>query len=437
MEIKIVVITSEYLHPFVTDTFGQIILEGVAFEVVKYQNFQHIARLYAEHEDVADGFMVSGNTAQAAIEKAYPSHKKPIVAFQADSACLYRLLLERFLEDRALDPDRVIFDFLLAFSEDATVEYFLYRTHMPEIAAKVAAWFEGISIDDIAVVEARMAQKILALWQAGKMDLVICQYSSNIPFLEAHGIPYSYPYPEKEQLAALADSLVSQVELRRMRENLPAVVSVRFAGPEGTQTQRTALKEALRSIKRELVLDFLVQENESGCYLFTSVKVIHFLTADLRICHLNNTLQEKHGLAVAVGYGIGKTIADAIVNSDDALKESLLGKGSFVVDEDHRLMGPLNTEEYLEVQKQLSETVYTAAERCKLSTLTIQKLISIRKLTGSSKLTTQDLAERMGVTVRNANRILSSLEKGGAASVAYTQSPTSKGRPVKVYELRL
>ena len=50
-------------------------------------------------------------------------------------------------------------------------------------------------------------------------------------------------------------------------------------------------------------------------------------------------------------------------------------------------------------------------------------------------MTSQDLSEHLGVTLRNANRILNQLEKEGAATMVYSHSSTSKGRPVKVYEL--
>ena len=75
------------------------------------------------------------------------------------------------------------------------------------------------------------------------------------------------------------------------------------------------------------------------------------------------------------------------------------------------------------------------AKKCKLSTITIQKLMTYQKLTGDNKVTTQELSSRFGVTIRNANRILQNLQKGGCASVVYTRTSNSKGRPTKVYEL--
>jgi predicted ArsR family transcriptional regulator len=57
------------------------------------------------------------------------------------------------------------------------------------------------------------------------------------------------------------------------------------------------------------------------------------------------------------------------------------------------------------------------------------------KTTGTDKITTQELAQRFDITIRNANRILTNLCNGGVATLVYTQTTHSRGRPVKVYEL--
>ena len=97
----------------------------------------------------------------------------------------------------------------------------------------------------------------------------------------------------------------------------------------------------------------------------------------------------------------------------------------------------MDTEKALVVEYQSVQGVGVIAKRCGLATLTVQKVAAIMKLAGSSKVTSQELANRFGVTVRNANRILSRLVEGGYARVAYFQATNSKGRPVKVYELTL
>nr|WP_276514570.1 winged helix-turn-helix transcriptional regulator [[Clostridium] scindens] len=62
-------------------------------------------------------------------------------------------------------------------------------------------------------------------------------------------------------------------------------------------------------------------------------------------------------------------------------------------------------------------------------------MITITKMNGNTRLTTQELAERLGVSIRNANRILKNLKTGGIATLVYKQSSISKGRPINIYEL--
>ena len=84
------------------------------------------------------------------------------------------------------------------------------------------------------------------------------------------------------------------------------------------------------------------------------------------------------------------------------------------MNETNQLIGPLGSSQFPSFPQNLPDNIFKIAENCKLSTLTIQKLISIIKMTGSYELTTNELADHMGVTVRNANRILRNLENGGA-----------------------
>lgn len=115
MKTKIIIITSKFLYNFVKETLNKI-NSDCRFEVIAYENFHHITEIFKEYKDEADGFMTSGVTAMAAIEKAFPDNIKPIISFEADEISLYRMLLEYFVEKKNLDTKRVIFDFLLLYT---------------------------------------------------------------------------------------------------------------------------------------------------------------------------------------------------------------------------------------------------------------------------------------------------------------------------------
>lgn len=193
--------------------------------------------------------------------------------------------------------------------------------------------------------------------------------------------------------------------------------------------------DALVNIKNDFALDVIFKEEHENIHMFTSASIVDLLTSDQTQCHLSQILRKNYHMSVSIGYGIGRNIAAAKLHASAALKQSQLSGSSFIIDKDQKVIGPLNTDCCLEINGQISPEISKIAKQCKLSTLTIQKLITITKMNGNTRLTTQELAERLGVSIRNANRILKNLKTGGIATLVYTQSSISKGRPINIYEL--
>lgn len=432
MQTKIIIIASEFIHKYVEKLIEKIQVD-CDIKIIKYKNFDHLVEIYKEYEDIADGFMISGQTALSAIEKEINHRKKPIVPFQANITDFYRLLVDLFINKQGLNPQRVILDFLIPTREDSSVAHMVSDFEFSGINAEITNWTNA-SIN-FSSIEETIVHKATELWEKKAIDLVICAYGSVIPLLEAKGIPCCYNYPSKELLLEQIQQLLSQIELEHMYDNLPAVISITDLNSSKDMESREKFKAALLDVKKNLLLDVITQEEFDRYYLFTSAKVISIITENMTTCCFRTELKDKYNISAAVGYGIGFDITIAKSNSEDALKESLFSGSSYIVDEYSHLLGPLDSGKYLEVPQDVSEQISQIAESCKLSTLTIQKIMSITKLTGSSQITTQTLATHMDVTIRNAQRILTNLEKGGAATLAYTHSTNSKGRPVKVYEL--
>ena len=68
-----------------------------------------------------------------------------------------------------------------------------------------------------------------------------------------------------------------------------------------------------------------------------------------------------------------------------------------------------------------------------LSPLTLKKVFAAMDAAPKKEITAQELAFRLGVTKRSANRMLAALEKEGTLQVAYKKRMTSRGRPESVF----
>ena len=143
----------------------------------------------------------------------------------------------------------------------------------------------------------------------------------------------------------------------------------------------------------------------------------------------------KLDFEVSIGYGIGLNLDMAIKNSHTARREALLSGDSFIFTENGNLIGPLNSKACMVIENHAIYDIGKIAKNSNLSAVTIKRIISIIKVTNSNMVTTQDLSSHLKSTVRNANRILKNLEKGGYAKITCTQTSNVKGRPTKVYEL--
>lgn len=432
---KVVVIISHYLYRLTQEALSRLQLDCDVI-LVTYDNFEQIAQVYDRYAEEADGFLVSGQIAAAAIQMAPHRMLKPILPFQADTAALYKELLLLFLERRDQDTTRVALDFLLPVSGGYTARDFLARPEIESVSADIWSWIRRTGLREIDGVESSIINTLVSLWEQDEIDMVICQYSSIIPALEAHGIPYRFPFLSDYQLGELFRSLEAKIELEKLRANLPALINIapRHAS-QMTDERRQALEKWIRQYFKDHLIECVMQENPVYFSTITTIQAVRYFTQNFTVCGLSGYLREKLDFEVAIGYGIGSNVNQALNNARSAVREAIFTGHSFLRDENGNLIGPLGSDRRMFIETQPDRDVGEIAKRCQLSTMTIQKVMTNMKMSGTNKITSQELSERFGVTVRNANRILSSLAEGGFAEIIYSQTTNSKGRPVKVYEL--
>ena len=435
MRSRILFITSQYFYPLTCEALERIAPECQT-KVVPYGDFDDIAKIYSRYADRFDACFVSGTSAKQAIELAVPNAPIPIVSFQISSNGLYRDILRMAVEHQSLDFSRVAMDFLIPLESGWSVADYLELDDLPVVISETLRQMSRRPGDGYRWLEEQIFEKICLLWEAGSIDRVICMYSSLIPRLDALGIPWRCPFLSDLHLKQVIEAALTRIELQRLHNNHPAIVQIfpRYQ-TEWTGAQRENLEKLLRQYCRKNLMDFVVQSGRDCCVVVTSMRVIPFLTGDFAHCRLSPWLEERLDFPVTVAYGIGTTVAHAMNNVQIASREAKLVGQPFLVDTDGRLLGPLLPEAGPVLSPQPLPDVSQIARRCNLSSMTIQKLISIVRTTGSDKITTQELATHFHTTIRNANRIILNLCRGQVATPVYTQPSHSRGRPIQVYAL--
>ena len=435
MNTNIVVITSHFLQAHLEEMFSKLDLD-CNINVVAYDSIDKIYKVYDQYAACTDGFIVSSSAAKAILEMVDHEIKRPIISFEIDSTGVYRSILNLLLRNRNLNMNRVILDFMIPLEIGVTANDYLNLMDSDYEQYPIDIWSKNLSKDSIKTLETQIVNEILRLWNMDAIDIVLCQYSNIVPILEKHNIPYEYAIETPVFLENVVKKFMYLISLDHMHENLPVMINVAASDNTLNTDKNIELitKHTNDFLSSNMINSAMHKNNASACAVIT-VDNLHQITNNEQNCNLSVYLDKHLDFEVSIGYGIGLNLDMAIKNSHTARREALLSGKSFIFTEKGNLIGPLNSKACMVIENHAIYDIGKIAKNRSLSAVTIKRIISILKLTNSNMVTTQDLSSHLKSTVRNANRILKNLEKGGYAKITCTQTSNIKGRPTKVYEL--
>ena len=439
MVYHILVITTNYLKQYVKDTLGEP-SEKIEFRFVEYGSFAELKDIYKEHENWADGILTTGTVIKRVIEIAVSGPLKPILSMDADNESFYRVPLSLMVEHRYLDPERVIFDVFVNSEPHPSILRLLENQNIADAFPAFARWLSTATLEELYRIEEETLEHILRLWNESRIDLVICRYSSLVPRLKELGIPCVYANSTDQYILSILNQLLSQIKIAKITAHAPAVISILPedpGAPAWSKRQRESLKRTALSFAKKNDLNLIFQDNDEEFIIVTEKLVISYLTCGFRENSLKNHLEQDLDLKLSISYGIGNSVTDALNNAASARATSGISGSSYIVDEELRLVGPLDPGETSLSARFLDERTDAIARRASLSRMTIHRLSRLMILRGQRELTSNDLADSFHISLRGANRILQKLEATGLATVIFRKSSHMKGRPTKVYRIDL
>lgn len=139
-----------------------------------------------------------------------------------------------------------------------------------------------------------------------------------------------------------------------------------------------------------------------------------------------------------IGIGYGTTSLGAEQNAYLALNHARNqgGNSTILVDEDRSIEGPLQksnsiTYSYRTDNKEINNYLTKAG----VNISTFNKIQYVQNNLGHNSISAANIAEWLNMTQRNARRILTNLEKQSLAEVVGEETPTTRGRPRKIYRV--
>lgn len=431
---KIAIIATDFLEQFIEEMIRELNM-GFQYHIFTYEKFADIKEIYEKIGPEYDGILASGSFPAHMIRLYYPEEKRPIGCFNTDDTAMYRLLLKLLQGNRQLDFNRVYADIMELFGGNLTA-FVEGREAMPDLTILSD---EKFTLEKMQKLEEEQYEKHLNLWKEGKTDLSITRFSSIVARLREQGVNVYFPYPGQQYVQTVCEKLLSDIEKRELEERQPCVIVVRLLGQEHSPGYLRELDSnyiRLENLMMELfgngITEFSLHRYHYGMEIIATKKDVLKMTDNLSRDGLFAELKkQKTGWNFCIGYGFGAGIAQARLNALNACHEAELKKNtSYVVTEKEELIGPLGAEaaETFMVDNQSYRDI-----KSKLSPITVSKVMSALDASAEKEITAQELAFRLGVTKRSANRFLSTLESEDVLEVAYKKRTTSRGRPESVF----
>ncbi len=304
----------------------------------------------------------------------------------------------------------------------------------------------GLSCEETRVKELHSAVPLeqvtdfhLSLWQSGDTCCALTYLKGVYENLKRAGVTVFRGVPSQ---AAIRESIA---RLALEREAIRAARSQIVVGM--MRTEQSLLEPRKKQRLYELLLGFAertgasVVPSEAGEYLlFLTQGALAEATSEYSRLPLLNQIHNEIGIAVCCGFGIAPTAHLSQYQARTALDmcRQQGGNCAFVLNYDGSVVGPVGRAPVAEYSRRsMNPRIMQIAEKSGLSVATVTKIAGIIKKMGTHRLTAHDVARELGIAQRNGRRILALLEKAGVAVVEGLEQPVARGRPRKVYAVRL
>lgn len=398
-----------HLHPFV------------------YRNFEELSQIVETNNEMSDIWVFTGITAYHMATNSSFSKRKLLI--QSGGSSLMKQLFQ-ISQDR-LNPRRVSIDTL---SDHDCRETFIEM---------------GLSTDELYTYPAAGSMSMpacvdfhLSLYDAHKVDACITHHIQVYDELRKHAVPCYRLLPTRMSIRQALHLACQQGETNFFRKSQIAVVMIAVNDvhddkPNYYETYQLKLKMEEAILKYSEKVSGTLVSLDNHKFMITTARGAVEESEDHPPHLLLNQIRLLIDSEVYCGIGYGTNGRNAVQHASLALYHAAKAQGNnaIIVDERSNITDSPRNKEHLAYSYRTEDA--ELIERLKQEGITIStynKLVAMQDALGTA-LSASKIAESLNMTYRNANRILLGLERSGLVKVVGQETPTSVGRPRKLYRI--
>lgn len=426
MIVRLGIITTQP-HVELIKSIQKELCDTCEIDIMQIGNPCEAQEVYVKNAPYVDGFVFSGRFLYDAVDRDCLDEKKPVRILQDNEIILYKELFRLLLTEPNIDMSRIYIDF--AYLLDSFREFIQYLPPQ-EKPIQSGNLFEQMDL---------MLENHLAMWEHGKTDLSITAFGHFVPILQKHGVRYLLIQPSLDHMKDVIQSLISEITILKLQNRRTVIGCVSTGTTPGFDAkQREEMTCIIDDFIRKMNVTVTMQVSDDGSIrLFTTYGDFLKITSGVKDCALIRAIQNSVSYIVKIGWGLGMEYMQANENALRALQQAnaYSGSCSFFVSESLKVIGPLRSNDAIQFSGQDDPKIIALSNKIGMNNINLQKMISFAAIIGTNKVTSEDIARCLSITVRGANRVLNKIETNNLAAPIFERLDSGKGRPRKYYKL--
>lgn len=284
------------------------------------------------------------------------------------------------------------------------------------------------------------------LWKSGRTKAALTCIGKVKDLLQDAGMPVFRVLPVRLSVRSMFYNMISEFHLHLVKDAQIAVQVFEFdilTDDEKIYSTDDIYYEEIKLTQKLITYAKNVQGSlkatgQGRFFVFTTRGQLKTITDNFSAIPDIEEFESSEQKLIACGIGIGLSAFAAEFNATTALRDAKrYGKGAWmVVFDDKTIIGPLGQKEQLSYSH-FSQELQDISRETSISIATLSKIIGILEKKRTDTINAQDLAQSMNILPRSARRILSRLAECGIAVEVGEENPNPRGRPRKLYHMKL
>ncbi len=409
--------------------------EDVIFVPLVYNHPHEIPELMEQHRHGLKGWFFSG---PIPLEIARPHLKEQELAVycKPTGSALYKGLIQMMLERGVTDEP---------YSVD------MIRSEDLDLSESFAELGLGTEHTTIRIFDGwedpeQMVQFHLELWRSGQSQAALtCMYFVYSELMK-QGMPAYHLTITQQDIRQAAQLLIQQARSSYFKDTQIGMQMIEAdllgQNPHGAgrySVQHAELNMQQRILKLCEYVDGMMVHNGVGSYQIVSTRGA--MERELgRIGQLIGQMELEMDVQISVGIGYGDTAFTASDHAMRALQHARNNrKRLLVIVQDNGDIREMDGDEgdWSYASRSLDSDLLERLNTANISARTYRKIEALTRHMKWDGFTTVQLAQHLSMTIRNAQRIMSSLCQIGLAEIDGEEQQAVRGRPRKIYRLRM